>query len=56
MKFCPRCGSANITFLVYYQPSQWQYLACSYQGAFVVEDSQLAEEIRAKRQHADAEQ
>jgi len=46
VKFCPKCGSFNITFLVYYTPSIWKCLDCDYEGVFVLEGEQLAEKIR----------
>ncbi len=45
-KFCPKCGSANINFLVFYRPSIWRCLDCGYEGAFIVEDSELAKRIQ----------
>ncbi len=54
VKFCPKCGSANINFLVFYRPSVWRCLDCGYEGAFVLEDSKLAEKIR-KRHMRDSE-
>ncbi|UCH32921.1 MAG: hypothetical protein JSV05_05050 [Candidatus Bathyarchaeota archaeon] len=47
LKFCPKCGSPNINFLIFYQPSIWKCFDCNYQGTFVVEDSELAEKIQA---------
>lgn len=46
IKFCPKCGSTNINFLVYYRPSIWKCLDCDYEGAFIVEDSELAEKMQ----------
>jgi ribosomal protein L37AE/L43A len=48
VKFCPKCGSTNINFLVYYRPSIWRCLDCGYEGAFIVEDGKLAEKIRER--------
>jgi len=48
MKFCPKCGSTNINFLVFYRPSIWKCLECGYEGAFMVEDSKLAEKIQER--------
>jgi len=45
-KFCPKCGSTNINFLVFYRPSVWRCLDCGYEGAFIVEDSKLAEKLQ----------
>jgi DNA-directed RNA polymerase subunit M len=44
--FCPRCGSTNINFSVFYRPSIWRCLDCGYEGTFIVEDSKLAEKIQ----------
>jgi len=49
-KYCPKCGSANINFLVFYRPSIWKCLDCGYEGAFIVEDDRLAEEIQKRYQ------
>jgi ribosomal protein L37AE/L43A len=46
MKFCPKCGSTNINFLIFYRPSIWKCLDCGYEGALIVEDGKLAEKIR----------
>jgi DNA-directed RNA polymerase subunit M len=50
VKFCPKCGSANINVLVFYRPSTWKCLDCGYEGAFILEDSNLAEKIRNQHQ------
>ncbi|HEY4675140.1 MAG TPA: hypothetical protein VIH48_03705 [Candidatus Bathyarchaeia archaeon] len=46
VKFCPKCGSAHINFLIFYRPGIWRCLDCDYEGAFIIEDSKLAEKIR----------
>ena len=46
MKFCPKCGSTNINFLIFYRPSIWKCLDCGYEGALIVEDGKAAEKIR----------
>jgi len=48
IKFCPKCGSPNINFVIFFQPSIWRCLNCSYEGAFIIEDSKLAEKIQEK--------
>jgi ribosomal protein L37AE/L43A len=48
MKFCPKCGSTNVNFLVYYRPSIWKCLDCGYEGAFIVEDGKFAEKIQER--------
>ena len=50
VKFCPKCGSANINVLAFYRPSTWKCLGCGYEGAFILEDSNLAEKIRNRHQ------
>jgi len=49
-KFCPKCGSTNVNFLVFYRPSVWRCLNCGYEGAFIVEDSKLAEKLQEEYQ------
>ena len=51
MKHCPRCGSTNINFLVFYRPSTWKCLDCGYEGALIVEDSRLPEGIQERHQN-----
>jgi len=51
-KFCPKCGSPNITFAVFFKSSIWRCLDCGYEGAFIVEDSDLTEKIQEKFVHA----
>jgi ribosomal protein S27AE len=46
MKCCPKCGSTNINFLAFYRPSVWKCLDCGYEGAFIIEDSGLAEKMQ----------
>ena len=46
MKFCPKCGSTNITFPIFYRPSIWKCLDCGYEGALIVENGKLAEKIQ----------
>lgn len=46
MKFCPECGSTNLNVLVFYRPSLWKCLDCGYEGAFILEDSKLAEKLQ----------
>jgi DNA-directed RNA polymerase subunit M len=57
IKFCPRCGSPNINFLIYYTPSVWKCLNCDYEGVFILEGEQLAQRIReAYDQRREAEE
>ena len=46
MKFCPKCGSANIDWLIPYDRQKWQCKNCGYIGAFIVEDGKIADKIR----------
>jgi ribosomal protein L37AE/L43A len=46
IKFCPKCGSSNINFLVFYRPSIWKCLDCGYEGALILEDGKLAEKLQ----------
>lgn len=46
VKFCPNCGSLNIKWLNPQMWSIWKCWDCGYQGAVVIEDEKLAEEIR----------
>lgn len=52
IKFCPKCGSTNINFPIFYLPSIWKCLDCGYEGAFIIEDSELAEKIQERYQKA----
>ena len=45
-KFCPKCGSPRIDFLIYYRPSLWKCQECDYEGSFMIEGIELAEKIR----------
>jgi DNA-directed RNA polymerase subunit M/transcription elongation factor TFIIS len=46
MKFCPSCGSINIQWELPQTWSVWKCWDCGYVGAFVIEDSTMAVEIR----------
>jgi len=48
MKCCPKCGSTNINSLVFYRPSTWNCLDCGYEGAFIIEGSELTEEMQER--------
>ena len=50
MKFFPKCGSTNLNVSVFYRPSIWKCLNCGYEGAFILEDSTLAEKLREQYQ------
>lgn len=47
-KFCPKCGSPNTTFVIFFKPSIRRCLDCGYEGTFIIEDSKLAEKIRER--------
>jgi ribosomal protein L37AE/L43A len=49
MMYCPKCGSINISPLVFYRPSIWKCSDCGYEGVFVIEGNALAERVQ---QHA----
>ena len=45
-KFCPRCGSKNIGWLIPHDRQKWQCKDCGYIGAFIIDDGKIADEIR----------
>jgi len=47
-KFCPNCGSNNIKWVNPQMWSLWICWDCGYQGPVVIEEEELAEEIRKK--------
>ena len=46
MKFCPRCGSPRVDWVLPQIWSKWECKDCGWTGAFIVEDGKLAEELR----------
>lgn len=46
MKFCPRCGSKNIEWVLPQDWSKWECKDCGYIGAFVIEDGAISDKIR----------
>lgn len=46
MRFCPRCGSKNIDWVLPQDWSKWECKDCGYIGAFIIEDSKIADEIK----------
>ena len=46
MKFCTRCGSNNIGWVLPKDRSKWECKDCGYVGAFIIEDGEIADEIR----------
>jgi DNA-directed RNA polymerase subunit M len=49
-KFCPRCGSTEVQWARGLPQlwSIWECKQCGYRGAFIVEDSRLAEKVRER--------
>jgi len=45
-KYCPNCGSTNIKWINPQMWSHWICYNCGYQGAIVLEDEEIAEEVR----------
>ncbi|MDI6644489.1 MAG: hypothetical protein QME14_05460 [Methanobacteriaceae archaeon] len=45
-KYCPNCGSPNIKWVIPQMWSVWECNECGYTGPIVIEDEELAEEIR----------
>ena len=48
MKYCPVCGSPNIEWVLPQTWSRWRCKDCGYEGALIIENGELAEEIRKK--------
>ena len=46
MKFCPKCGSTNIEWVLPQTWSKWECRDCGYTGALIIEDGKLADELR----------
>ena len=48
VKFCPRCGSEEISFASGLAGlwSIWECRNCGYYGAFIVEDGKLSQKLR----------
>lgn len=45
-KFCPKCGSLNIDWVLPQIWSKWECKDCGYIGVFIIEDGEMGEEIR----------
>lgn len=45
-KFCPECGSHEIDWVIPQTWSKWQCKTCGYIGPLVIEDGEMAEQIR----------
>jgi hypothetical protein len=46
MKFCPRCGSLNIEWVLPQDWSKWECKDCGYLGSLIIENGEIAKEIR----------
>ena len=46
MKFCPNCGSHNIDWVLPHDRQKWMCKDCGYMGAFIIDDGEIAEEIK----------
>ena len=46
VKFCPRCGSKEIGWPLPHDRQKWECKECGYIGAFIIEDGEMADEIR----------
>lgn len=46
VKFCPRCGSKEISWPLPHDRQKWECKECGYLGAFIIEDGEMADEIR----------
>ena len=46
MKFCPKCGSINVDWVLPYDRQKWKCKDCGYIGALIVEDGKMAEGVR----------
>ena len=45
MKFCPRCGSKNIDWVLPQLWSKYECKDCGYIGSLIVEDGKMADEV-----------
>jgi transcription factor S len=46
MKFCPRCGSADVEWVLPQDWSKWECKHCGYIGPFIIEDGEIAKKIK----------
>lgn len=44
-RFCPRCGSTEIRWVLPQNWSKWECPICGYIGPLVIEDGKIAEQI-----------
>ena len=45
-RFCPRCGSTEIRWVLPQDWSKWECPVCGYIGPLVIEDGEIAEQIK----------
>ena len=46
MKFCPRCGSNDVDWVLPQDWSKWECKTCGYIGPLIIEDGEIAEKIK----------
>ncbi|MFO8077184.1 MAG: hypothetical protein R6U21_00875 [Thermoplasmatota archaeon] len=46
MKYCPRCGSSNIEWVLPQDWSKWECKHCGYIGPVIIENGEIAEQIK----------
>lgn len=46
LKYCPKCGSNNVKWVNPLMWSTWVCYDCGYEGPIIIEDEELAREIR----------
>jgi ribosomal protein S27AE len=46
MKYCPRCGSSDIEWVLPQDWSKWECKHCGYIGPVIIEDGELAVKIK----------
>ena len=46
MKYCPRCGSSEIEWILPQDWSKGECKKCGYIGPVIIEDAELAEQIK----------
>ncbi len=48
LKYCPKCGSSDLSVVIFYRPSIWKCLNCGYEGAIILENGSIAAKLREK--------
>ena len=46
MKFCPKCGSKNIDWVLPQIWGKYECKDCGYMGAFIIDDGKIADHIK----------